>query len=726
MQKEHQENMDSQDQCTEKGTGTSFDIGEFGFPPRSAEADANESEKASPPVLGMALGVELVAPPAFETQPVPCTSSYDPSHVTAREHIEPCAPEPIWTREPADVNGDFHGTDPDESMQLDHVSDAGGSDEVESDNCHEREDVGECVTEEDLRIESEDRVLDGLLDESVRSAEECSATALVPNTGNPNQQTLKDQYQGHPSNYRQELLTDPDDNVQSENVLSELCQPTPSDHFDQDELPHVEDSREPTPVDSLSGDEEAVAVLVTEPLSPEDACTPSPSSPRRLSTFLPPQPENEHVLSGMQDQWRGATEPSKEFNHHDQDDFVAPDFFADPFSDFMNADTDKTTSAIRGTYTEPHLDSQVQDLAATADYQEHVKISAQPKTVDPSCTVAINTLQYSTPTSISSRFSSLSALSSPVGSPPPLRMETNGGDERWNGTCVELRRTESLHSDEDSGTYGAHSVSSVSAPRTKMMPRSWGPRKSSASLALRGGPNASIEELSVLARRNPPNLNINLSNLKRKLESSGLATKQAGKRARFDEDAGKDMGTTISGMDTASSSFADSALDPIMESLMRQSSHPPMSTQDITASQTGSISTLVEVDSASAAGTISEPATMADSGVKRMASPANELQVDSIQVPEKRVRSLSQKARGSTAQKARQPRRSASGTNKRPPQKRKSKSLSFQDEPGGLICQWPEKSDQDKSFQRQFVQCDKSASFCCFVLVLWFLRFWFV
>ncbi|KAG1776897.1 hypothetical protein EV702DRAFT_970679 [Suillus placidus] len=40
----------------------------------------------------------------------------------------------------------------------------------------------------------------------------------------------------------------------------------------------------------------------------------------------------------------------------------------------------------------------------------------------------------------------------------------------------------------------------------------------------------------------------------------------------------------------------------------------------------------------------------------------------------------------------------------RRPQKRKSKSLAVQEE--AQMCQWPEKSDQDGSFQRQFVQCD--------------------
>ncbi|KAG1823488.1 uncharacterized protein BJ212DRAFT_1532451 [Suillus subaureus] len=40
----------------------------------------------------------------------------------------------------------------------------------------------------------------------------------------------------------------------------------------------------------------------------------------------------------------------------------------------------------------------------------------------------------------------------------------------------------------------------------------------------------------------------------------------------------------------------------------------------------------------------------------------------------------------------------------RRPQKRKSKSLVIKDET--QMCQWPAKSEQDGSFQRQFVQCD--------------------
>ncbi|KAJ8595862.1 hypothetical protein M405DRAFT_727325 [Rhizopogon salebrosus TDB-379] len=85
-------------------------------------------------------------------------------------------------------------------------------------------------------------------------------------------------------------------------------------------------------------------------------------------------------------------------------------------------------------------------------------------------------------------------------------------------------------------------------------------------------------------------------------------------------------------------------------------------------------------------------------------TPVNEL---STQSPKKRVRAPSRKAKESNStKKVRQPRKNASGTpNRRPPQKRKSKSSSFTDK-AVLMCQWPAKTEQDGSFQRQFVQCD--------------------
>ncbi|KAG2134863.1 hypothetical protein DEU56DRAFT_738435 [Suillus clintonianus] len=64
---------------------------------------------------------------------------------------------------------------------------------------------------------------------------------------------------------------------------------------------------------------------------------------------------------------------------------------------------------------------------------------------------------------------------------------------------------------------------------------------------------------------------------------------------------------------------------------------------------------------------------------------------------------MSWKARQATTQNAQQPERNVKPKSRRP-QKRKSKSLAFQAE--AQMCQWPAKSEQDGSFQRQFVQCD--------------------
>ncbi|KAG3229945.1 hypothetical protein P692DRAFT_20718214 [Suillus brevipes Sb2] len=71
---------------------------------------------------------------------------------------------------------------------------------------------------------------------------------------------------------------------------------------------------------------------------------------------------------------------------------------------------------------------------------------------------------------------------------------------------------------------------------------------------------------------------------------------------------------------------------------------------------------------------------------------------------EKRARPLSWKASQATAQNSvQQPERNRKPKSQRP-QKRKSKSLAVQEET--QICQWPAKSEQDGSFQRQFVMCD--------------------
>jgi hypothetical protein len=138
--------------------------------------------------------------------------------------------------------------------------------------------------------------------------------------------------------------------------------------------------------------------------------------------------------------------------------------------------------------------------------------------------------------------------------------------------------------------------------------------------------------------------------------------------------------------------------------------------QDVTASPVDTISALMEVDSVSASAngtTTGERATTAEMNTP---TPVNEF---STQSPKKRVRAPSRKAKESNStKKVRQPRKNASGTpNRRPPQKRKSKSSSFTDK-AVLMCQWPAKTEQDGSFQRQFVQCDKSVSFCRFIFVV--------
>jgi len=540
-------------------------------------------------------------------------------------------------------------------MQLDHVTDAGGSGAVRPDGRHElgRKDAGECFAEAGSQICSEDEDLDGSLNEYVESADQSYATASVLNIGNPSQQTVEDQYQVCPSEYSQELLTDSEDDLQPDNV-SESCQPSPSDplRFDADHLdqhqPRAEYSREPTPTDSLLQDEEAVAAELA-------AISDSPAE--------------------------------------------------DLFSDFMNADG--PASALRDTHTDTHTDLQVQELAATADQREHVEISACPEYVTPGRLAIVTTLPYLPPSpSLSSRLSSLSPLSSLPDSPPQLEKKFSDKSKRRNGKGVELCRTESLHSNEEFSTHGTFSEPLVSSMQKTTMLRSTGPHKSDASLALRGGPSASIEELSALSRKKPPN--IKLSDLKRKLELSGCAIEQAEKRTRFDN-------YTHKGMNTASSSCASMVRDLNAEDPVRQSPSSSISMQDVTSRRVESISMPMGAGSVSASGSgsISQPGTTAK--MKRTAASAHELPVGSTRVPKNRVRAVSQKAKESVTQKGRQPRRNASGgSSKRSPQKRKSKPLTFLDD--GQMCQWPAKGNQDGSFQRQLVQCDKSVLFLRFIL----------
>ena len=552
--------------------------------------------------------------------------------------------------------------------------------------------------------------LGGSLKESVKLAEERSVHAFAPDTGIPNQQTFENQYQDRPS--------------QHQNVLSKSCQPTPldlprsdADYLGEYEPPHVEDPREPTPADSLLQDEEDVAaVLAAVSLSPKGECTLSLFSLE--PAFLPLQSgsetQNGHDCSGMRALGDGvASRDPKED------------------SSLIFVDTNEVTSALRSTYTEMHVgvEQRVQEPVATSDHREHVEsdvraleISAQPEDVDLGRTISVTTLQPSPP---SFRLGSLSPLSSLAESPP---QPENENDERQNETRVILRRTESLNSDMDFGAYRSHSGSSVSTLQKKM--ETVGPRKSNASLAPRGGRSASIEELSLLARKNPSKPTINLSSLKRQLESSSQSTtQQPEKRIRFNEDGDGDraMIATSFGMDDAYSSFAGSVRGQDMSGPVHQSSRPPTTMQDVAAFEVGLVSALMKVDSASAVAsgtvTINKPTTTAD--MKKTGTPSNELLGGSTRSLEKRVRLISKKARESagSTQKVRQPRKNASGTpNKRAPQKRKSRSTSFQSE--ALMCQWPERGGLDGSMARQFVQCDKSVSCCPFIL-LSFLSYWF-
>jgi hypothetical protein len=278
----------------------------------------------------------------------------------------------------------------------------------------------------------------------------------------------------------------------------------------------------------------------------------------------------------------------------------------------------------------------------------------------------------------------------------------------------ELHRIESLDSDEDFGAYQrrARSYSSVSVLRRKTLLRSL------QSGELRGGPGASIEELSMLAKKDPHKIMI--SELKRKLEPSESTTQSRPpqKKTRFHAD----MDATSPSLDDMASSFTylahqlqyQGAGDP-----MPRYPDPSESAEDAVSLQVESISALMELSSASATGTaaIVEPAqtfmTTSEMTGPEPAANSSEPWEDSIS-RKKRVRSLTWKASQATAQKnVQQPERNRKPKSQRP-QKRKSKSLAVQEE--AQMCQWPAKSEQDGSFQRQFVQCDKSVSCCHFIL----------
>lgn len=222
----------------------------------------------------------------------------------------------------------------------------------------------------------------------------------------------------------------------------------------------------------------------------------------------------------------------------------------------------------------------------------------------------------------------------------------------------------------------------------------------------------------MLAKKDPHKIMI--SELKRKLEPSESMTQSRPpkKKTRFHAD----MDATSSSTDGTTSSFTylahqlqyQGAGDP-----MPQSSDPSEPSEDVMSLQVESISAPMEVDSANVIGTtaIIEPAqtfvTTSEMTEPEPATNSSELWEDSIS-REKRARSLSWKASQATTQKSvEQPERNRKPKSQRP-QKRKSKSLTVQEE--AQICQWPAKSEQDGSFQRQFVQCDKSVFLCHFIL----------
>lgn len=625
------------------------------------------------------------------------------------EDGEPRGSGHIWTDEYGEVSGDFGGPSLEENLRRGHTPDIRGSGESGLDNPNEpgHDDSGERERQQSLQLEHEGVGLDATLEESFKSAEERSDVSLAQNnTPKP---------------------ADPEDSVPPEPVLSELRQLTPSDltrlnadYLDQCEDLRTEDSREQTPADSLFRDEEAVAAALTA-LSPsaESGSPPLPSSPEGLSVCLPLQPESEVPCTGVQDQGDGPPPQEPKEILDDGDDIFTT------FVDFMNAYTDGATSALRSTYTEDLAEQEPEEMrvehdpTVTIDHQVHVEsetgtsaeLSAplehtgsvrSPPTfaTQPPC---------ASPSSLSYLVGSLSPLSSLGESPPILQEEIDAGDEeKQNEMGVELCRTESLDSDEEFGVNQcrASSGSSVSVLRRKMLLRSL------QSGELRGGPGASIEELSILAKKDPRKIMISELKLKRMLEpsKSAIQSRPPKKKTRFHADL--DVDATSFSTDDVTSSFTYLAHqlqcrgtgDP-----MCQSSNPSESAEDAMSLQVESISVPVEVYSASAVGTTtttSEPTqTFVTTSEMTEPKPAAKGSKREDSIPRgKRARPLSWKASQATTQKdVQQPERSGKLKSRRP-QKRKSKSLAVQEE--AQMCQWPEKSEQDGSFQRQFVQCD--------------------
>lgn len=632
---------------------------------------------------------------------------------------EPRGSEHMWTDEYGEVNGDFGGLSLEESLWLGRTPDAGGSGESGLDSLNEpgHDDFGECEREQSLQIENEGGGLEGFF-ESFKSTEQCSDVLLTPSDAHKPADTRHT----FPQEYHSEQFADSEDSVQPELVHSELRQPSPSDpmclnpyYLDRHEDLHAEDSREQTPADSLERDEEAVVAALTAPSpSAESRSPPLPSSPEGLSVYLSLQPESEASCPRVQDQGDGppSQEPTEILDDGDN--------IFTTFIDFTNAYTDGATSALRSTYTEDlvgqepagmhvehepavtvnhqiDVESKITTSAELSAQLEHTASIHSPPTPPP----------CASPSSLTHLFRSLSPLSSLGDSPPALQEEINAGSEEGQEqTRMELRRAESLDSDEDFGTYQcrARSASSVSVLRRRMLLR---PLQSGE---LRGGPGASIAELSVLAKKDPLEIMISELKLKRKLESleSVIQSWPPKKKTRFHAD----MDATSFSTDDVTSSYTYLAHQLQYQDAghpVPRSSDPSGSAKDVIPLEVENISVPTEVNNTNAIGamTISEPAqtsvTTSEMTEAELAATTSKPREDSISRG-KRVRPLSWKASQVTAQKnVQRPERNGKPKS-RQPQKRKSKSLAVQEEV--QMCQWPAKSKQDGSFQRQFVQCD--------------------
>lgn len=742
---------ETQDQSTVAGSSRiclNTSPGQIGTPALSFTQSSLSTPEAHPEVQGpeidpeVSLHVSAAHPEELgrepkTTQSTPRASSKSPSHAidlyalqrlvrgqelplwhgsgAARMHEvgEPCDSGHMRTNEYGEVNEDFGGLSLGESLRLVHTLDTGGSGESGLDSPNEpgHDESGECEEEQSLQIEYECGGLHGTLEESFKSAEECGIS-LAPN----DVPTSEDTQDAYPPEYRPERLADPDDSVEPELVGSEPRQPTPSDlmclnadYQDQHENLRAEDSREQTPTDSLLRDEEAVAAALIAPSpSAESGSLPFPFSPEGLSVHLPLQPKSETSCLRVQDQGDGS--PSQEPTEilDDGDDIFTP------FIDFMNNYTDGATSALRSTYTEDLVEQEspkihvVHELAATLDHQAHVE-SETTTSAELSAPLENTSSVHSPPTlatpppcasssSLSHLFRSLSPLSSLGGS---SLEEVNAGDEeRQDEIRVELRKTGSLNSNQDFGVpqCRTRSESSISVLQRKMLLRSL------QSGELRGGPGTSIEELSILAKKDPRKIMISEFKIKRKLEplESAIQSRQPKKKTRFHAD----MNSTSFSTDDVTSHLAHQLQ---YQGAMPQSSDPSKSAEDVMSLQVDRISAPVEVDGASVVDTttISDPAqtfvTISQMTEPVLASSASGPWEDSIS-RRKRARPPSWKAGQANIQKnVQKPERNGKPKSRRP-QKRKSKSLAVQE--GAQMCQWPAKSENDSSFQRQFVQCD--------------------